>query len=639
MKSVAPPLQVLLTSVIVAAVMIYAADVLIPLALATLLSFVLASPVRGLQRFGAPRSLAVIAVVAAAFGGIFVLGQVLEEEVSDLAGRLPQYEAAIGEKIDAFQDRLAPSSRSLAPARGFLRTLDREFKAARAPSTANESGVVTTQTTHGLARGGAPGLLGVPVSWLIDLVAPLLEPLVITTLSFVFVVFMLIQREDLRNRFIRLAGSTDIAHTTAALDEGARRLSRLFLTQSVINSIYGAVIGLGLFSIGVPSAFVWGVLSGALRFIPYVGPVLALIFPLTLSIAVGPGWSMALWTVALYAGVETATGDAIEPLFEGRTTGLTPIAIVVAATFWGWIWGPIGLVMSTPLTVVLVVLGRHFEALKAFDILLGDSPALSAPEALYQSMLAGNVTEAIALTKAFMTTRTLSAYCDDVVRPALMLAQKDFQRGALEGKPLAVFQTTFASLFDEIGGKRWALGPEATGGAAAIVLETAHMGNGTRRPGEAPMLVSTGGPGALDEAASVAIAALARTRGLRAVTVRRPAKPDLSEAPLLCVSCLDPANASAIAKDAQRIRTESPRVKLILGVWGATDDAAVESMKAATGADMAFRSFQAAAVAMLGESARENSEGDAAQFAPAAGPVTADPDCGREAGASAFDRG
>ena len=409
MNSTLPPLHILLTAVVVAAIMYFAGEVLIPLALATLLSFVLAVPVSGLEKLGAPRSIAVVVVVAAAFGAIFALGQVLEQEVSDLAGRLPQYEANIGEKIDAL--RPTAGSRTLEPARGVLQALDREFNAGGRASSATDPG--TAVTPRGATKDDS-GLLGLPVDWLVALVASRLGPLVIATLAFVFVVFILIQREDLRNRLVRLASSNDIAHTTAALDEAARRLSRLFLTQSVINSIYGAMIGLGLFWIGVPSAFVWGVLTGTLRFIPYIGPILALIFPLTLSVAVGPGWSMALWTLALYAGLEGMTGNAIEPLFEGRTTGLTPIAIVIAALFWWRIWGSIGLDMSTPLTVILVALGRHFQALKPFDVLLGDSPALSDPEALYRSLLAGNLAEAMAHAKSFMATRTFSAYCDAV---------------------------------------------------------------------------------------------------------------------------------------------------------------------------------------------------------------------------------
>ena len=625
MNSTVPPLHILLTGVVVAAIMYFAGDVLIPLALATLLSFVLAVPVSGLEKIGAPRSVAVVVVVAAAFGAIFALGQILEQEVSDLAGRLPQYEANIGEKIDAL--RPTTTSRTLEPARGVLRALDQEFNAGRPQSSATDIGAGTAQARRDLTKGDSR-LLDLPVAWLVALVAPLLGPLVITTLAFIFVVFMLIQREDLRNRLVRLAGSTDIAHTTAALDEAARRLSRLFLTQSVINSIYGAIIGLGLFWIGVPSAFVWGVLTGALRFIPYIGPVLALILPLTLSVAVGSGWSMALWTLALYAGLESVTGNAIEPLFEGRTTGLTPIAIVVAALFWWRIWGTIGLVMSTPLTVILVALGRHFEALKPFDILLGDTPALSDPEALYRSMLAGNLAEAMAQAKSYMATRTLSGYCDAVARPVLVFAQTDLRRGALEGKALAAFQASFARLFEEIARRRWALGGEAREHAQAPLVRTFVNSERTARPAESALLVSLGGPGALDDAAAVVITALAQAHGLRAVTVGKPAKLDLSEAEFVCVSSLDDASNPALAKETQRIRTEAPRIKLVLGVWGVSDDTAVESMKGATGADMAFRSFQAAAAAMLGETAHEHCGDTAAQIRPAVDPTTAEADHG-----------
>ena len=251
---------------------------------------------------------------------------------------------------------------------------------------------------------------GGPLQTLIALINPLLGPLATTMLIVIFIIFILIAREDLRDRLIRLVGATDIPHMTAALDDAGHRLSHLFLTQLAINSGFGVVIGLGLWAIGVPSAFIWGVLAGILRFVPFVGPVLGLIFPLILAIAVGNGWSMALWTVGLFAGLEGVTGQVIEPIFEGRSTGLTPVAIIVAATFWAWIWGPVGLVLATPLTVILVVLGRHVEALKFFDILLGDEPALSEFEALYQRMLAHDPVEAIEHAKAFMTGRSLSEY-------------------------------------------------------------------------------------------------------------------------------------------------------------------------------------------------------------------------------------
>src|SRR5262249_27254748 len=158
-----------------------------------------------------------------------------------------------------------------------------------------------------------------------------------------------------------LAGSTDIPHTTAAIDDAARRLSRLFLAQLAINTGFGILVGLGLAVIGIPSPFVWGVLAGILRFIPFIGPILGLIFPFALSVSVDPGWSMMVWTIALFLGLEIITGQIIEPVIQGHSTGLSPVAVVVAATFWAWLWGPVGLVLAVPLTVILVVLGRHVD--------------------------------------------------------------------------------------------------------------------------------------------------------------------------------------------------------------------------------------------------------------------------------------
>jgi hypothetical protein len=443
---------------------------------------------------------------------------------------------------------------------------------------------------------------------LIALIEPLLGPLATTTLIIVFVIFILIQREDLRNRLIRLAGSTDIPHTTAALDDAAHRLSRLFLTQLAINSGFGAAIGLGLWWIGVPSPFVWGVLAGVLRFVPFIGPVLGLIFPLILAVSVGTGWVMALWTIALFAALEGVTGQVIEPVFEGRTTGLTPIAIVVAATFWAWLWGPVGLVLATPLTVILVVLGRHVEALKFFDILLGDEPALSESETFYQRMLARDPIEAVEQAKSFMGTHSLADYCDSVARPALALARKDAERGMLESDTLATFHKTVASLFADIAHEHWTLRRETRGdkegrpGSLPIVqadqLTAAWI---TASP-----LVSIGVHGELDEAAASVIATLAQTHGVptrvekpHALTAPRLEELNLSDAALVCLSCLDLKTPAHIQFAARRIKTKAPHAKLLLGLWTATDDAILATLKDAVSADFAVRTFRDAAVVVL----------------------------------------
>ena len=443
---------------------------------------------------------------------------------------------------------------------------------------------------------------------LIMLINPLLGPLATTTIIIVFVIFILIQREDLRNRLIRLAGSTDIPHTTAALDDAAHRLSHLFLTQLAVNSGFGAAIGLGLWWIGVPSPFVWGVLAGILRFVPFVGPVLGLIFPLVLAVSVGAGWSMAIWTVALFAVLEGVTGQVIEPVFEGRTTGLTPVAIIVAATFWAWVWGPVGLVLATPLTVILVVLGRHVEALKFFDILLGDEPALSESQSLYQRMLAHDPIEAVEHAKAFMSARSLSQYCDDVAKPALALARKDADRGALEGDHLGGFHKTVETLFADIAHEHWVSKREARADnrAAPGSLPLVQADQLTGRWTSAAPLVSIGCHDGLDEAASLVIATLLQTHGVPA-RIERPdvlaaahiANLDLSGAALVCLSCLDHKTPARIHYAARRIRAKAPHAKLLLGLWNAADDTALANLRDAANADHAVKDFHAAAVYIL----------------------------------------
>jgi hypothetical protein len=265
------------------------------------------------------------------------------------------------------------------------------------------------------------------------LIAPLLRPLTTTGITAIFVIFILLQREDLRNRFIKLAGSHDLQKTTAALDDAATRLSRLFLMQLALNAAFGVVIGTGLWVIGIPSPVLWGILAAVLRFVPYIGAIISAVFPLTLAAAVDPGWSMLLWTAALFLVVEPLMGHVIEPLLYGHSTGLSPVAVVASAAFWTALWGPVGLVLATPLTICLVVLGRHVERLEFLDAMFGDRPPLSPPEIFYQRVLAGDPAEAVDKAEEFLKEHTLSTYYDEVALPGLKLAQNDVARGALDG--------------------------------------------------------------------------------------------------------------------------------------------------------------------------------------------------------------
>ena len=251
------------------------------------------------------------------------------------------------------------------------------------------------------------------------IIAPIVAPLSTTAIVLIVAIFILLQREDLRDRLIRLFGSSDLHRTTVAMNDAARRLSRYFLTQLGINATFGVIIGIGLFFIGVPSPVLWGVLAMLLRFVPYIGAPLAAVLPLALAAAVDPGWSMVLWTAALYAVVEAIMGQVVEPLLYGHSTGLSPFSVVVAATFWTWLWGPIGLILSTPLTLCLVVLGRHVERLEFLDVILGDRPPLTPVESFYQRMLAGDPDEARDQAELLLKDRSLSSYYDEVALKGL----------------------------------------------------------------------------------------------------------------------------------------------------------------------------------------------------------------------------
>src|SRR6202035_1105228 len=282
------------------------------------------------------------------------------------------------------------------------------------------------------------------------LITPLIHPLATTGIVVIFVVFILIQRQDLRNRLVRLAGSRDLQRTTAAIDDAGQRLSRLFLTQLALNAGFGLVIGMGLWFIGVPSAALWGMLAMILRFVPYIGALMSAIFPLVLAAAVGTGWGMLLWTVALFLIVESIVGHAIEPVAYGHSTGLSPVAIITSATFWTWLWGPIGLVLATPLTMCLVVLGRHVDQLKFLDVMFGDEPPLTPAELVYQRMLARDPVEAADQARLFLKDKPLTAYYDEILLEGLRLAQADAQRGSLDEDQMRRVRDAVADIIDDL---------------------------------------------------------------------------------------------------------------------------------------------------------------------------------------------
>src|SRR6202035_422198 len=433
----------------------------------------------------------------------------------------------------------------------------------------------------------------------------------------IFVIFILIQREDLRNRLIRLAGSHDLQRTTAALDDAATRLSRLFLAQLMINATFGIIIGIGLSFIGVPSAILWGILAAVLRFVPYIGSAISAAFPLAIAAAVDPGWSMLGWTLALFLGVGPVISQAVEPLVYGQSTGLSPVAIVVSATFWTALWGPIGLVLATPLTVCLVVLGRHVERLEFLDVIFGDRPALSPSEMFYQRMLAGDPTEAAGKAEEFLKEKSLSSYFDEVALKGLQLAQVDAKRGTLDQARMTKIRdavTEFASdLSTEDDSIPEIASPTMDAEAAAAIEDLPDtaissnlpVGPNTDRPlswqGEAPVLCLAGRT-LLDEAAAVLFAQLSNAHGLAArvepavaLSTTNILQLETAGVAIACLSYLDASSPAHMRYSVRRLRRKLPKATIMLGCWAeGINKEALEDLRETAKADTAAGSLREA---------------------------------------------
>jgi predicted PurR-regulated permease PerM len=448
------------------------------------------------------------------------------------------------------------------------------------------------------------------------LISPLIHPLATTGIIVIFVVFILLQREDLRNRLIRLAGSSDLQRTTAALDDAARRLSRLFLTQIIVNGAFGVVIGAGLWFIGIPSAILWGILAAALRFVPYIGAVIAAAFPLALALAVDPGWWMLIWTVALFLVVEPVVGHVIEPMVYGRSTGLSPVAVVAAATFWTALWGPIGLVLATPLTVCLVVLGRHVERLEFLDVMFGDRPALSSPEIFYQRMLAGDPAEAAGKAEEFLKERSLASYFDEVALKGLQLAQADAKRGVLDQERLAKIRDAVDELVSNLSDRDEppALKGELTTDAeASSAVESVSKHAQDDLPvmskealprdwqAEHPILC-VAGRSLIDGAAAIMLAQLftahglsARFEGSEALSTTNIFRLDGTGIAAVCLIYLDTEAPAHMRYSVRRLRRKLPNAVIILGCWAKEiDTAAAESLRDGAKADLVATSMSEA---------------------------------------------
>lgn len=488
---------VLLASIcVVVSALYFAQEVLIPLALAMLLSFLLAPLVHRLEQWKLGRVPSVLIVVIVLFAAIGVLGYVVAMQVYDLADNVEKYEANIVSKIEAVHPKGGGIIERLQKtATEVEKKIDQPEKAAATQTSQPADKVANVVASEMAARNGQPRVVSeksastggvattqwtrenpLPVGLVEPKQSPMttlghylglaLSPLGTAGIVIVFVIFMLLSREDLRNRLIRLVttGSAQLTLATQALDDAASRISRYLLAQAIVNGTYGIGIALGIWIIGLtigrhdpsgtqtfPNVILWGLLCAILRFIPYIGPWIAASFPVIIALAVYKGFGVFGAIVGLFVLIELLSNNFMEPWLYGSSTGMSTVAILVSAVFWTWLWGPIGLLLSTPLTVVLVVLGKYVPQLQFLDVLLGDEPVLDPPTRVYQRLLALDSEEAAEVLEEYRRNMPLERLYDTVLLPALALAEQDRHRGLLDDRRQVFIRRSMRELVEELG--------------------------------------------------------------------------------------------------------------------------------------------------------------------------------------------
>ena len=422
-------------------------DVLIPLTLALILSLLVGPLVRVLRQIGLGQTFSVLAAVLALTLACGATAVVLGTQVLRMAASLPQYQQTIQQKLHNLDEVTVGRLNDLTGEVGrLIESHGAPPLAAKAPEPAALAAPASPVAVEIHERRPAPfQIIG-------RVLASVWVPIQTTGIVLIVLVFVLLEHEALRDRFIRVAGGANIRGTTLALNDAGARLSRFFVSQFAVNLGVGVAIGLGLALLGLPQAMLWGTLAGLLRFVPYVGVWIAALFATALALAVVPGWSLALSTLGLFLLVDLIAGQVLEPQLYGHTTGLSPLSVVVAAIFWSALWGPAGLILSTPLTLCLLVLGRHIKALSFLDLLLGDTQPLTLPQRFYQRALSGDSHEIITVARGFLRRNSLAAYCDRVLLPAMHMGLLDYQIGAISDAQQHTIRKTVVTVISAIGG-------------------------------------------------------------------------------------------------------------------------------------------------------------------------------------------
>ena len=603
--------------VTVIAALYFGKDILLPITVAVLLSFVLSPLVGILRRLRIPRVVAVVFSVGLALAIIGGVGALLGSQIVEVAGDLPLYQTTIKKKVDVLRN--ATLGRIAEVASRFRGTLGQEGQISPPPaSPAGEQAARPEQTPVPVeVRRPPPD----PVALATRILTPVLHPLAAAAIIFIVAIFILLQQDDLRDRVIRLFGSRDLHRTTLAMDDAARRLSRFFLIQLGINATFGVIITAGLYFIGLPSPLLCGIIAALMRFVPYIGSYVAAGVPILLAAAVDPSWSLTLWVAALFLLTEPVIGQLVEPMLYGRSTGLSPISVVISAIFWGWLWGPVGLILSTPLTLCLVVLGRHVKQLEFLNVLFGDRPALTKVENFYQRVLAGDPDEVQEHAEELLKEMSLSSYYDEVALKGLELAARDLARGVLTRPQVERIKEAVTTLVTELADYDDVdpgTAPPATASPDRSAAEDlpkhpapdGAMPESLKLPTkwrEKP-IQCVAGRGPLDDATAAILAQLLEKHGLGAEIVAHEAvsRNAIGEfrregVPMVCVCYLDMSgHASPMRFLLKRLRQRVGDARLLVALWPSDHPVmADQKVRAALSADEYVTSLRDAVNACL----------------------------------------
>ncbi len=537
----------------ICAILYFGQQILIPIVLAILLSLLLSPLVRMLQKMKVPKTPAIIGVVFIAFALLFGVAAVVATTLTNLASDLPQYESNLRDKARSLKFATSGGD-TIEKAANVLKDLQTELQK---PEQSTGTAIPSVKPIPVELRETSFG----PLDPVISVVTVLIHPMTQLGIVILMVVLILFNKEDLRNRLIRLIGTADLNRTTQALDEAGLRLSKLFTAQILINASTGIFIAIALELIGIPGAILWGVLTAILRFVPYVGTLMSAVFPIIIAIAIGDGWSLALMTVGTVIVVEFVVGQILEPLFFGKMTGLSPVAIVASAAFWAALWGPIGLILATPLTIGLLVIGRNIESLDFFEVLLGSEAVLTPDHAFYQRMLASDPIEAAELADDYIKEERIEEYLNAVAIPGLMLAYNDQLRGVLSGERQTAIAFTFSEMLDEI------------------------LADYGKADDASPSVLVVSAPGALNFAATLALSGLLKCKNvphqMLAQDAIAPGKligTDMSKVEFICLCYLTSPSEAKHKYLLRRITALARDAKVISVAWSlGADQAQVQS--------------------------------------------------------------